>query len=79
MRSFIHQAVHVNEAIRYQPVQLYKVQRLVLDLILVLEKHELWFERCPKEVVGLSSKILRKTHTARGGALLRDCIEVVIL
>jgi hypothetical protein len=40
---FIHKTVH---AILYEPVELYEVKRLVLDLILAPEKYELWFECC---------------------------------
>jgi hypothetical protein len=67
MRRFMHQAVHVNEAIRYQSVQLYEVKRLLFDLIRTPEEYELWFERFSAGV--FSSNLLRENITDRERAI----------
>jgi hypothetical protein len=75
MRRFMHQAVHINEAIRYEPIQLYEAKRLVFDLVRAPEKYEMWFERFSGGVflqIGYG-----KISTTGEEPCLRDCIEVV--
>jgi hypothetical protein len=75
MRRFMHQAVHVNEAIRYQSVQLYEVKRLLFDLIRTPEEYELWFERFS---AGVFLQICYGKISRTGKEpFIRDCIEVV--
>lgn len=75
MGRFMHQAVHRNEAIRYQPVQLYEMKRLIFDLIRVPEKYDLWFERF-SDGAFLQIGYGKVSHTGEE-PYLRDSIEII--